>query len=224
MIILQGSKNPGRHSNWLFSTMLMVSVLIHGVLILQVAGMNSIKPLTVIEMIIHEEPGPKVRLIPQPRVSARIPKANDVPRPQVDVPRFKIEPEDTPATDEIAEPVAPIVQEEKAEDSPEPLPPESNGLLSKNGYYDMIRTKIEAAKIYPESARRWMIEGKVTVQFTVALDGQVASVAVAISSGNRQLDQAAVRAVSNAGPFERPPGTLFKGPLKMEIIIAFVLT
>jgi protein TonB len=205
--------------------MIVVSVLIHVGLFLHVSGIYKSMSLTVIEMTMDEEFKPVTRSIPRPRVRPKAPEINDVALPQMNIPQFNMEPEDTSVSREIMETVsAPPAHAEKVEGLSGLYASDTKGFFSKNDYYDMVRMKIEASKVYPESARSRMVEGKVTVKFAVTLDGQVSSVSVSTSSGNRLLDQAAVKAVSDASPFARPPGTLFKGPLRMEITIAFELT
>lgn len=221
----QSKVGQGQKPNWLFRTMIVVSVLIHVGLFLHISGIYKSMSLTVIEMTMDEEFKPVTRSIPRPRIRPKAPETNEVALPQMNIPQFNMEPEDASASREIMETVAvPSAHAEKVEGLSGLYASDTKGLFSKNDYYDMIRMKIEASKIYPESARSRMIEGKVTVKFAVTLDGQVSSVAVSASSGNRLLDQAAVKAVSDASPFSRPPGSLFKGPLKIEITIAFELT
>ncbi len=214
-----------QNPNWLFRIMIGVSLLIHVGLFLHISGIYKSMSLTVIEMTMDEEFKPETRVIPRPRIRPKAPEANEAALPRMNIPRFDMAPEDASASREIMETVsAPSAHAEKVEGLSGLYASDSKGLFSKNDYYDMVRMKIEAAKVYPENARNRMIEGKVTVKFTVTLDGQVSSVSVSTSSGNRQLDQAAVKAVSDASPYARPPGALFKGPLRMEITIAFELT
>jgi len=211
--------------NWLFRLMIVVSVLIHVGLFLHVSGIYKSMSLTVIEMTMDEEFKPVTRSIPRPRIRPKAPETNDVALPQMSIPQFNMQPEDASASREIMETVSvPPAHAEKVEGLSGLYASDSKGLFSKNDYYDMVRMKIEASKIYPESARSRMVEGKVTVKFAVTLDGQVSSVSVSTSSGNRLLDQAAVKAVSDASPFSRPPGSLFNKPLRMEITITFELT
>ena len=214
-----------RKGNRLFRIMVAVSVLIHVVLFLHVSGLYRKAALTVMEVSMEEEFKPEARAIPRPRPRPKTPDISDTSLPALGLPDMAIEPERPEASREIMETVAaPPVQPGLVEGLPNLVSADTRGLLSKNDYYDLVRMRIEASKIYPETARARMIEGKVTVRFTVTLDGEVSSVSVAASSGNRQLDQAAVQAVSDASPFSRPPGSLFKGPLKMEITVAFELT
>jgi protein TonB len=66
-----------------------------------------------------------------------------------------------------------------------------------------IRRRIEAAKRYPEEARREGIQGNVYVRFRVGEDGQVDALEVARSSGSRLLDEASLATIRRAAPF--PP-------------------
>jgi protein TonB len=66
-----------------------------------------------------------------------------------------------------------------------------------------IRQRIEAAKRYPEDARRDGIQGTVSVRFRLRPDGQVERVEVIRSSGSRLLDEASLETIRRAAPF--PP-------------------
>ncbi len=78
-----------------------------------------------------------------------------------------------------------------------PRPPDLADLLAQ------IRRRIEAAKRYPEAARREGIQGSVAVRFRVRADGQVEETEVVRSSGSRVLDEASVETIRRAAPF--PP-------------------
>ena len=55
---------------------------------------------------------------------------------------------------------------------------------------------------YPEEAKEKQIQGRVTLQFTIAKDGNVKDVTVAKSSGSKILDDEAVRIVSMSPQWE----------------------
>ncbi|MDO9637836.1 MAG: energy transducer TonB [Pseudotabrizicola sp.] len=74
----------------------------------------------------------------------------------------------------------------------------------KAGWGASIRSRIERRKAYPAAARG--AAGTVTVRLTVSRSGQLAGVAIAKSSGNAALDQAAVRAVQSARYPAAPAG------------------
>lgn len=211
--------------NGLFRVMIVLSVLIHAGVFVYLSGIYKKASLIILEVAVEDEFKPKSRAIPRPRPRPKIPDITDVPQPIANVQDMNIEPERPDASREIMETVSvPSVQSSMVEGLSGVFAADTKGLLTKNDYFDLVRMRIESAKIYPENARKSMVEGKVTVRFTVTMDGHVSSVQVASSSGNRQLDQAAVQAVNDASPFSRPPVSLFKGPLKMEITIAFELT
>ena len=78
-----------------------------------------------------------------------------------------------------------------------PRPPSVADLLAA------VRRRIEAAKRYPDEARRDGIQGTVTVRFRLRVDGQVEAAEVARSSGSRMLDDASLDTIRRAAPF--PP-------------------
>ena len=69
-----------------------------------------------------------------------------------------------------------------------------------------IRRRIEAAKRYPEEARRDGIHGAVSVRFRVGTDGKVERVEVVRSSGSRTLDDASVDTIRKAAPYPQVRG------------------
>lgn len=69
-----------------------------------------------------------------------------------------------------------------------------------------IRARIERRKRYPTAADG--ASGTVTVRLTVARSGALASLSIIGSSGNPALDEAAIKAVRNAGRFPAAPNGL----------------
>ncbi|BEM31128.1 protein TonB [Serratia marcescens] len=77
----------------------------------------------------------------------------------------------------------------------------------KAAYAARLRSEIESHKRYPQRAKQARTGGVVNVRFNVGDDGSLTDPQLVSSSGNRDLDNAALQAVrqSNAvGP--RPPG------------------
>lgn len=222
MIEISGQHRPAR----LFQVMIVLSFLIHAVLFLHVFGLNTKRLLSVIEMDVENEFKSRPRLIPRHRPTPVKAEIADKILPRMPSPSLPfIEPESRAYSAGIMESVsAPSSPAENVAGLSGMLTPGNPGLLSKKDYIDMIRMKIESSKIYPVNARNRMVEGFVTVRFTVTLDGQTSSVSIARSSGNHLLDQAAINAVNDSGPFAQPPASLFKAPVKMEITIRFELT
>ncbi len=81
------------------------------------------------------------------------------------------------------------------------------GSLTGNPILTKIRQKIERAKYYPPEAKRQKIEGRPEVTFQINPDGTLANATLKSSSGNENLDNAALETVKRAAPFpyyERP--------------------
>ncbi len=71
-----------------------------------------------------------------------------------------------------------------------------------------ILGRIEAAKRYPEEARRLGHRGTVAVRFRIGPDGAVAAAEVAATSGSSLLDAASLETVRRAAPLPQTPGWL----------------
>ncbi len=94
---------------------------------------------------------------------------------------------------------------------------------SSADYLGMVRMMIENHKLYPHTARQRQIQGRAVVRFVVSADGSVTDVALVETSRHGILDNAALAAVKDAGPFPRPPMHLFNGPIPLEICVVFEL-
>ncbi|ABA89628.1 periplasmic energy transduction protein, TonB-related protein [Syntrophotalea carbinolica DSM 2380] len=74
------------------------------------------------------------------------------------------------------------------------------------GYLNAIRARVDAAKRYPQMAQQRRQEGVATVTFRLTPDGRLAGTpTVTRSSGYRQLDKAALRAVNRGAPYPAFP-------------------
>ena len=73
---------------------------------------------------------------------------------------------------------------------------------------------------YPEEAKEEQIQGRVTLQFTIAKDGNVKDVTVAKSSGSKILDDEAVRVVSMSPQWE--PGKQNGEPVNVRFTFPVV--
>jgi protein TonB len=224
-----------------------VSMLLHIIVLALLGLIKTPAPLSVIELSMMTPVPPMVKAIPRPAVKPQNPVK---PRPQVmakssahaakapEIHNPDAAPAPTP-TDAVLPDVtssdggvsAPVTSAEHVgtPDGSGTKGSIGNGLgkvqsfFSKQDYFNLVRSNIEANKIYPERARRRMIEGKVTVRFIIMTDGQVSSVAIVKHSGDMTIDKAALKAISDSAPFAQPPSDLFTGPLPMEITIAFKL-
>jgi protein TonB len=67
-----------------------------------------------------------------------------------------------------------------------------------------VMARIQAAKTYPDAARRRGIEGAVVVVFAIAADGSLLRVEAEPGGAHPLLVRAAVAAISEAAPY--PPG------------------
>lgn len=100
---------------------------------------------------------------------------------------------------------------------------EGGGFNSRRNYLDMVRLKIEKQKKYPDMAQQRNLEGQVTVEFDINLDGRISEPSVSKSSGFQSLDQAALDAVKKASPFASPPRQFFSESIHINLPIRFEL-
>lgn len=76
-----------------------------------------------------------------------------------------------------------------------------------SAYLSALRREIERQKRYPKRAKMMRKQGTVMVAFTLSASGEISNVQVAKSSGVKDLDDEAVRAVKKARPIGvRPQG------------------
>lgn len=88
-------------------------------------------------------------------------------------------------------------------------------------YLRLVRDRIDSRKQYPPLARRRRLEGRVGVCFLLTKTGEAQRIEINRSSGQRILDQAALKAVRNSPPFPRPPAGLLAEPIAIELNIVF---
>lgn len=92
-----------------------------------------------------------------------------------------------------------------------------------NGYTTKVRMMIARAKIYPPVARENGQEGKIHLSFKLGKNGEIIKLLVEHSSGHEVLDEAARRAVLDAGPFPPIPEKLNKQYVLLKLPVAFIL-
>jgi len=90
-------------------------------------------------------------------------------------------------------------------------------------FLELIRQKIENAKMYPHWAREAGYEGVTKIQFAILSDGQLGEVSIIDSSGYDILDNAAIAAIEKAAPFPPLPDSLNRDILRIELPIVFKL-
>jgi protein TonB len=84
-----------------------------------------------------------------------------------------------------------------------------------------VLAHLQRFKVYPREAQEREVEGRVTVAFTLAPNGEVTAVTLAGSSGSAVLDQATLAMVRRAAPFPAAPsGT---GPSRFSAMIRYDL-
>ncbi|GAB6097339.1 hypothetical protein JCM14469_35930 [Desulfatiferula olefinivorans] len=214
-----------RQPNRLFQLMIGLSVLVHLGLLVYIAGIYRSESLTVIEMSVADMPGPSGRVIPRPRRRPEPPRITEPSLPSPRVPQTVLPMEAPDLSSSLMESLAvPANPVDGLAGLPDLSSADSRGLFSRKDYFEMVRMRIERAKHYPESARSRMVEGRVTVRFTITPDGQATDLSIVRHSGRRDLDQAAMDAVMNAAPFSRLPRSLFTGPQQLELTLCFELT
>jgi periplasmic protein TonB len=92
-----------------------------------------------------------------------------------------------------------------------------------DAYLRRVVQQIEAKKHYPLLARTRRIEGRATVAFRISPQGGLRTPRVLNHSGYDILDRAALRAVSDAAPFPKPPQRFRDKPLSLEVVLVFSL-
>ena len=75
-------------------------------------------------------------------------------------------------------------------------------------YMARIKHQIEKVWTYPEQAARNGISGQITLRFKLSRDGNLLSIRMLESSGEKILDMAAIKAVKGAAPYYPFPKTL----------------
>ena len=73
--------------------------------------------------------------------------------------------------------------------------------LKHRGYMRMLREKIENIWKYPSEAARLGISGELYIKFYIKKDGRLAEVELTRTSGHKDLDDAAIKAVKDAQPY-----------------------
>jgi TonB family protein len=83
-------------------------------------------------------------------------------------------------------------------------------------YFNKIKQSIESEWEYPELALRYGLQGKLSLEFTIAKDGQLAQLRLIRSSGSQLLDEEAIRAIKAAAPFPPIPPWIKPNPLPIS--------
>jgi protein TonB len=222
--------------NWLLRGLIGVSLAVHVVIFMHVSGIYESRALTYIELTMQAVTKPSVRSIPRPRLRPKAPDVKDVKKLMVTpspVPQFKpiqVDPLNTDLPDSLMENLGmPDIPQTSgfgiADWTPGPGADLAGADFSTaNSYLEMVRMKIERHKKYPQAARAKSIEGRVTIQFVITLEGAIRGLRVEKAAINDSLNTAALEAVERAAPFPQPPKRFFNGDIPLELTIVFELT
>ena len=219
-----------RTPNRLMQALIGVSLGIHLLVFIHIAGIYQSQTLSYIELTLQDISKPFLRSIPRPRHRPKPPQPQKVKNLTVTrqlMPRLKpiqLEATEKELPDSLMEGISvPDVAAMTSLQIADWNPDRSGDYVTAQSYLEMVRFRIERYKRYPQIARTKNIEGRVTIRFVITLEGGVREVEVAKCSGNKALDQAALKAVQDAAPFPKPPGHLFKGVVPLEVTIVFEL-
>jgi len=101
-------------------------------------------------------------------------------------------------------------------------PPPGKGLtfdtseFRHRGYMRLLKEKIEGVWQYPKNAASLGLSGDLYMKFTIKKDGTVSEVELLRTSGYKELDEAAMKAVRDAGPYWPLPGDWEKDVLEVK--------
>ncbi len=216
------SVSEKKKPNYVMRTMIAVSLAIHLLILLHIAGIYRSQAMTYIELTLNGISKPAARSIPRPRLRHQTPETTSAHHREIVKSFVPV----SAVTKINAAGTEPLMADIGTADVPfsgtnfdsAPM------FATTNDYFDMVRMKIESRKQYPADARARGLEGRVNVRFVITMDGQVSSLEIVKSAKRTSLDQAALEAVKKAAPFPRPPSGLFKDKIRVELAILFELT
>ena len=84
------------------------------------------------------------------------------------------------------------------------------------GYMKMLKKRIESIWKYPKEAARRGISGDLYMKFSIKKDGRIDRIEILRTSGYRDLDEAAMKAIKNAEPFWPLPDDWDKETLEIK--------
>lgn len=83
-------------------------------------------------------------------------------------------------------------------------------------YFNKIKHSIESQWEYPEVALRYGLQGRLSLEFAIASNGQLERLRILRSSGSQVLDDEALRAIKAASPFPPIPPWIKLNPLSIS--------
>ncbi|MCU0954458.1 MAG: TonB family protein [Hyphomicrobium sp.] len=138
--------------------------------------------------------------------------------PEQEVEQVKPEPEKQPTPPQVAtlaQEAQVAVEERRAASAAQ----SGGDVTSHSMYLGKLRSHLEKKKINPRTRQ----VGTAVVRFTVDAAGQLLTREIALSSGNKQLDDAAIASVEKAAPFPAMPDDIDKGPLVVSVPFRFTV-
>lgn len=91
------------------------------------------------------------------------------------------------------------------------------------GYMRMLKQRIESIWQYPREAARLGLSGDLYMKFTIKKDGRLGAIELLRTSGFKELDEAAMKAVKKAEPFWPLPDDWEKEDLEIKGHFIYVL-
>ena len=196
---------------------LVIEVLVIAILVAIVAN----KPAKA------QEPEQAVMLtFPEPVAKPETPpeKEKQVPPPKPVQPKVS---QPKPKEDKEPDPLPKIVDAKPAAEAApvslpaKPVEPPRLDASVSDSFKGSVRAAVQAAVVYPPSARMTHIVGRAKVAFNYQ-DGRVSNLSIVTSSGFNTLDAAAQRAVE-AASYPAPPAEFVGKPLHFEVWVRFFL-
>ena len=138
--------------------------------------------------------------------------------PEQEIEEVKPEPVTEPVPPQVAtvEQVAQIAVEEKRAAS---AVKSGGDATAHSKYLGKLRTHLEKRKLNPRTRK----VGTAIVRFTVDASGQLLTSEIALSSGNKQLDDAAIASVERSAPFPAMPQDLDQQPMVVSVPFRFTV-
>lgn len=112
-----------------------------------------------------------------------------------------------PDTKPTLKPRAFLFDKETIEEFAKKEPPVEKGLtfdiseFRHRGYLRMLKEKIEGIWKYPPRSARQGVSGDLYIRFSIKKDGGIGEVELLRTSGHKDLDEAAIKAVRDAAPY-----------------------
>ena len=225
-----------RQPNWLLRSLVLFSIAVHCVIGWQMLQRYRSTQVTYLELSLADVFKPSTRSIPRPRIFPKPPqKLKDLPKPtafKVPLPRRLPQPVAAPTphkapmnADFLPSAEAPVLPDSGiAAWSPPVAAPTADDKAVAQRYMEVVLRLIERNKRYPSRAKRFRIQGKVQVTFTITPEGAAEKVTVTEGADSEDLNREAVAAVQRAAPFPRPPLEFFGGTPRVAVTIIFELT